>query len=724
MCGICGFIAPADAVAPEGARRRVAAMAQRLAHRGPDDAGASSRSVVDADGRGWTLALGHRRLAVIDPGPGGRQPMSTPDGAVTLVYNGEIYNYRELRRQLAGRGARFATRTDTEVILHGWRAWREELFDRLHGMFALAIWDDERGELVLARDRLGIKPLCVAPAPSGGIAFASEVRALFDAPELDARVDSEAVRAYLELSWIPAPRTILRGVRRLEPGTWLRWCAGRTDGRRWWSVDAEIGSASVAAPSQRETGARRALARSTCVLPAREVGRAGRASESDPARAFDELLRDAVRRRLVADVPLGAFLSGGVDSTLVVATMARVGAPRIDTFCVGFDESSFDESPWARAVAEHLGTRHHELRVTPDDARAEAAALARRLDEPLGDPAALPAWLVSRFARESGVTVALSGDGGDELFGGYSRYRLTERLARIVALPAPLRAFARAALCLAPSARARRAAELTRGCRSLSDVYAQRLVAWKGGDAASLVAAPEPVAATAGATHPGDAASEARAWADGPGDAAPLGAYEHAPAPTRAATLYAQRFAALPPLSPFDALGRVDVDTYLVDDVLAKVDRTSMAVGLEVRVPLLDHRIVGFAFGLPGPARRRWARDKRLLRELVARYVPRRLVERPKHGFAVPVEDWLRGPLRSELERALDPDRLRAEGLLDAGRTHALVEDFLAGRARCPRLMWSLFMLQLWIESSGVFDAAGAGRCPGGSRCPDIVSAC
>ena len=732
MCGICGFVAPAASLSdPDVARRRVAAMADRLRHRGPDDAGAWAARAGAGEAAAWTVALAHRRLAVIDPGPTGRQPMTTPDGAVTVVYNGEVYNFRELRRELIARGAAFRTRTDTEVILHGWRQWGEDLFGRLNGMFALAVWDAARGVLVLARDRVGIKPLYVARTPGGGVAFASEVGAVALAPGVDAVVDRRSVARFLELSWIPAPGSILRGVERLAPGTWLRWHDGRAGGQAWWRLEEAVAHARrpvqagatrptprSAAPGARADAVDEAPADRSAGDGAVDPPSVARLSEADDRTvldAFDALILDAVDRRLVADVPLGAFLSGGTDSSLVVSAMVRLGAPRVDTFCVGFDEAGWDESPWARAVAEELGTRHHELRVTPAQALAEAAALARRFDEPQGDPSALPAWLVSRFARESGVTVALSGDGGDELFGGYPRYRLTERLARLVAMPEPLRTAMRLVLRATPWGRLRRAERLARGSRSLSDLYAARLRSWKTGDAASLVLGLDdgPAAASPGG---GDGACAAVPAGDG------------APEPWRGAddarALYGALFARLAHLPPGDALGRADVATYLVDDVLAKVDRTSMAVGLEVRVPLLDHRLVTAAFALPPAQRRRWARGKRLLRELLARELPRRLVERPKQGFGVPVESWLRGPLRGELERALDPDRLRADGLLDVDRTRALLDDFFAGRARCPRLMWSLLILQSWLESAGIVHAGRRAPAPGGTPCIDTACAC
>jgi asparagine synthase (glutamine-hydrolysing) len=630
---------------PREADEVVARMAAALVHRGPDDAGAW---VDPAAG----VAFGFRRLAILDLSPTGHQPMHSRDGRFTTVFNGEIYNHRDLRRDLEGRGRSFRGTSDTEVILEAAAEWgTEEAIRRLWGMFALALWDAATRRLLLARDRLGKKPLYLAETRDG-LLFASELKAIRAHPAFDPALDREAIASYLRYGYVPAPQCVYRHARKLRPG-WLAAIGadGSVHERPYWRIG--------------EVAARGLAEARPCGL-------------DEAADELDHRLRDAVARRMIADVPLGALLSGGIDSSTVVALMQTQSNRPIRTFTVGFAERAFDEADAARAVAVHLGTDHVELRVAPADAQAVVPRLPDIYDEPFGDASQIPTLLISAEARRH-VTVCLSGDGGDEVFGGYVRHVWADRLwKRLSPWPPRLRQLGGALLGAIPPGlahgayriaepllprawRQRHPAEKLRklaalaAARSLDDVYLGLVSAWP---------APERLVPGARGLLPFGAAP----W---PAGASPTGV---------------------------EQIMLLDQATYLPDDILVKVDRASMAVSLEVRSPLLDHRILEWAWQLPRSLRVDRGVGKRILRRVLERYVPPALTERPKTGFGIPIGGWLLGPLRDWAESLLDPRRLAADGLLDPAPVSQTWQEHLRGRQDHAARLWVVLMLQAWRE--------------------------
>ena len=611
MCGIAGYAGWARSAEASTTDLRV--MCGAIRHRGPDDEGHFVAPGV---------ALGMRRLSIIDVA-GGHQPIGNEDGSIQIVFNGEIYNHHELRRELLAAGHRFATHSDTETIVHGYEEWGDAVCERLRGMFGLAIWDGPRARLLLARDRLGIKPLHWW-ASGSGIAFASELRSFLALDGFGAELDDEAIAWYLALGYIPEPHSIFRGVRKLEPGCRLVWTAGaeaRTE--RYWSP------------------ARSELAGIT---------------EPEAVEELRRLLREAVRSHLESEVPLGAFLSGGLDSSAVVAIMAQEMDRKVQTFSIGFEDSGFNEAPHAAAVAKALGTDHTELVVRPD-ADAMVEQVVAFFDEPFADSSALPTYLVCELARRS-VTVALSGDGGDELFGGYTRYAdLLERSE----VPGPLRGlFTAAGRTLPQGAYGRnRLLDLGRSRRGrYATTVAQALAVADGG-----VARPEIAARVSGL--------------DG---------------------LLAPWFADAAGRDIVTQLTLVDMRTYLPGDILTKVDRTSMAVSLEARVPLLDHPLVEFAVALPGSLKRRDGTGKWIFRQAIAGLVPEIVLTKPKQGFAVPLVNWFRNELRHRLAHLQRADSPIYE-YVDRGAVTRLVREHLAVRRDHSHVLWRLLVLDLWIEA-------------------------
>jgi asparagine synthase (glutamine-hydrolysing) len=625
MCGICGFW-----TSGAGHRHEQLAMTDKLEHRGPDESGFHLQSVPYLDdGKTGTLGLGHRRLSIIDLSRNASQPMFNETRSVALIFNGEIYNFRDLRRDLLERGHRFVSKSDSEVIVHGYEEWGEAVFSKLNGMFACAVWDESARRLLLARDRVGIKPLYYY-FRDGLFLFGSELQSLQAHSSFEAVLDLDSLGRYLEFSYMPAPRSIYRNTYKLLPGEYLVFENGSIRTHRYWDL--------ADTQPQSETDL----------------------SYSEAAAQFESLLLDSVKKRLVSDVPLGVFLSGGYDSSLVVAIMKAVGTPRIDTFTVGFKEDRFNEAGEARAISEHIGTRHHELTVTPGETLAAMDELAALYDEPFGDPSALPAFLVSKFARDSGMTVALSGDGGDELFCGYPRYRSTNRLVNFLRLPSPLRQLGTSFLRNWSPGRIR---NLGRNIDfdTLPALYRHRMSTWKDGCAATLV------------------------LMDGS---------------KRQGLYFDEIFRKFNTRELMNLLSLVDIHTYMVDDILTKVDRASMAVSLEVRVPLLDHRIVEFAVSLPAAYKNRSGQGKRLLKTVSEKLIPPELLNRPKRGFAIPVEPWLKGPLKNLLLNELAPAKLNQEGLLRSDMVSKVVSGYMSGHYHCDRLIWSLLMLEFWLKRS------------------------
>ncbi|HET6435315.1 MAG TPA: asparagine synthase (glutamine-hydrolyzing) [Xanthomonadaceae bacterium] len=640
MCGIAGLV---DAAAD--AKASLDAMLARIAHRGPDDVGAW----LDPDSG---IALGHRRLAILDTSPCGHQPMASASGRYVLTYNGEIYNYVELRSALEATGATWHGHSDTEVLLAGFDAWGiAGTLRRCNGMFALAAWDREARTLTLARDRMGEKPLYFGWV-GGRFAFASELKALAALPGWMPRMHPEAVASFLGAGYVRGPQSAIDGVYRLPPAASLALSLADLGARRDWPwLEARI------APYWSLGNA--ALG-----------GLAPSAGGQTATRELEELLADAVRLRMLADVPLGAFLSGGIDSSLVVALMQAQSARPVRTFSIGFHEAAHDEAPHARAVARHLGTEHTELYVGAHDALALVPRLAETFDEPFADHSQLPTMLVSQLARRH-VTVALSGDGGDELFAGYGRYfailRLWNGLRRL------------------PPAARRVAAPLLAGAAAASRPFA-RILPRMHGPAFRLARLGERLAA-------GDADALRLSFIAGGGVARML-----AGPPSR------DILRCLPPDGLDDTLRRLmyaDQLDYLPDDILHKVDRAAMAYALETRVPLLDHRVVEYSWRLPTASLVAHGQGKQPLRAILDRHVPRALVERPKQGFAPPIGHWLRGPLCDWAESLLSTASLRELPLLDAGGVRAAWADHLRGRIDAGGALWNVLMLADWRQRFG-----------------------
>jgi asparagine synthase (glutamine-hydrolysing) len=637
MCGISGIVG--DQASPAGELRQAAqAMADALAHRGPDGEGLW---LDEAAG----VAFGHRRLAIIDLSPGARQPMISASGRFAVTFNGEIYNYRALRAELEAAGLRLRTQSDTEVLLEGCARWGvEATARRLVGIFAFALWDREERVLSLARDQLGVKPLYWS-IERGRLLFGSQLAALAAHPSWRPEIDRNALAAYFRHSCVPAPHSIYRNVFKLPPGSILTLPRGGAPCLSgYWE--------------------------------ARAVAKAGtadrlRTNDADAADRLEALLRAAVERQMIADVPLGAFLSGGIDSSSVVALMQAVSARPVKSFTIGFREADYDEARHARAVAQHLGTDHTELYVSPDEARKVIPRLADWFDEPFADSSAIPTFLVSEMARRQ-VTVALSGDGGDEVFAGYNRYRLARQLAGALRLPRALRAGAASLLrALSPAGWDRLLAAMpvrsrpAQGGDKLQKLAAVLALEDGGAVYRRLVSAWErPERLVIGGCEPQSILSDASVARD---------------------------FA-----DPVEAQQFLDTVSYLPDDILTKVDRASMAVGLEARVPLLDPEVVAFAWRLPPSMKLRGGTGKWLLRQVLYRHVPRALVERPKMGFGVPIGSWLRGPLRDWAEDLLDERRLRSDGVLDPAIIRDAWRTHLSGARNLQHALWSVLMFQEW----------------------------
>jgi asparagine synthase (glutamine-hydrolysing) len=619
MCGICGIVSRDGAPVEAAALGR---MATALAHRGPDDHG-----LHVAGGAG----LGHRRLAIIDLTPDGHQPMANEDGTVHVVFNGEIYNFLELRPHLEKRGHRFRSRSDTEVILHLYEEHGTDCLRHLRGMFAFAIWDAPRRRLFAARDRLGKKPLYYARTP-GGLLFASEIKGVLAEGSVPRRPHAEALHHYLTYQCVPSPLTAFEGIERLPPAHFLIYEGGGLRVERYWRL---------------------------------AYGPKLRAPDAELAAELRERLREAVRLRLVSDVPLGAFLSGGVDSSAVVALMSEAGGGPVRTFSIGFTEEEFDELPYARQVAERFGTRHTEWVVEPR-ALEILPRLVWHFDEPFADPSAIPTWHVSRLAREQ-VTVALNGDGGDEAFAGYGRYLANDRTWRLEQ-SAPRRAYRRARALAGAIRRAARRRTLPRGLRrALGRVSpemenALRLCHFSPEEKEALYS---------------------------PAFAAAVGGIDS----------FALLFAAAAASGAADFLDRTlaaDVALYLPDDLLVKVDVASMAHALEARSPFLDHELMEFAARLPVDLKIRGGVGKYLLKRALADILPEPVLRRRKMGFGVPLARWFRGELREFVSDTLLGGRALARGYFRPAAVRALVEEHLRGREDRSNHLWDLTMLELW----------------------------
>jgi asparagine synthase (glutamine-hydrolysing) len=644
MCGITGIISIGNQHS-DSLKRTVSSMCNAILHRGPDDSGVW----VDAAAQ---VALGHRRLSIVDLSEHGHQPMVSHCGRYVLAFNGEIYNHRLIRKELEREGnvvAPWRGHSDTETLLAGFVSWGLiATLQKAIGMFAIALWDRVLNTLTLARDRLGEKPLYYGWQGQGQNAaflFGSELSALRRHPAFTADINRDALSLFLRHNCIGGANSIYSGISKLLPGHVLTVSSSAPEPvlRAWWS-GADVAARGVA---QSFTG-----------------------SPDDAVTALEALLRDAVGQQMMADVPLGAFLSGGVDSSIVVSLMQAQSSRPVRTFSVGFHEEGYNEAEHAKAVANHLGTDHTELYVTPEEALAVIPKLPTLYSEPFADSSQIPTFLVSQLARQH-VTVSLSGDAGDELFCGYRRYQMTADVwNKVAVLPRPLRQLAAGVITAVPPgawdkvggllSMSRLGDKLHKGAgllgnRTVADLYRGMVSHWT--DPASVV----------------------------------LGASEQGTVLTGAAP-------DLPGLGDVERMMALDMLSYLPDDILTKVDRAAMGVSLETRVPMLDHRVVEFAWALPLSYKLRDGVTKWPLRQVLYRHVPRELIERPKMGFGVPIDHWLRGPLREWAETLLAEPRLRSEGFFDPAPIRQKWVEHLSGQRNWQYHLWDVLMFQAWLE--------------------------
>ena len=622
MCGICGIIhRRADRpLVPADLQR----MCDVVSHRGPDDEGQAV----------WPSAgIGMRRLSIIDLSTGA-QPIYNEDRSLAVVFNGEIYNHAELREQLLAKGHRFATRSDTEAILHAYEEYGVDCPTKLNGMFAFAIYDPAKRRLFIARDRIGIKPLYYFHDDER-LLFASELKSIMQVKDVPRRIDERALDAFLTFEYIPSPLTIFKEIHKLPPGHWLLYEDGRVTVKPYWSFDYAASD-----------------------LPAEQL-----------ARRLEELLEDAVRIRLMSEVPLGAFLSGGLDSSSVVAMMCRASREQVKTFSIGFTNSTYNELPYARTVAQFFGTEHYEEIITPD-AAALTEKLLWMLDEPFGDFSVFPTYLVSQMARKH-VTVALSGDGGDELLAGYDTYIAQKMARRYQQLPSFLRHGVVEPLVnlLPPTEKKKglinRAKRFVEGARLPDHLQHVRWMIFLQQAEKALLYSPE--------------------FSRGLGGHDSYGFIEE----------YFRRTTSSDPL---DQQEYVDIKTYLVDDILVKVDRMSMAVSLEARVPFLDYRFVEFAATLPSNLRLHGKRTKHILKESLKNVLPLKIIERGKEGFSIPIKTWLKQELKPMMMEALSEKNVREKGYFSPVYVNTLIDEHLRGVENHSHRLWALMVFHLWHD--------------------------
>ncbi|HEY5883715.1 MAG TPA: asparagine synthase (glutamine-hydrolyzing) [Pyrinomonadaceae bacterium] len=622
MCGIAGFVdlwAATEHRVDEARAQTLENMCRVIRHRGPDDQG-----VMLTEG----VALGMRRLSIIDLS-GGRQPISNGDGAITIVFNGEIYNYRDLQVDLRTRGYRFRTNSDTETIVHSYEEYGEACVDSLRGMFSFAIWDDRKNKLFIARDRVGKKPLYYSVTQHGTLVFGSELKSLLQHPEVTREINPDAIDAYFSLGYVPDPLAIFKNIEKLPPGHHLTFQNGRLSIERYWDFEYETnGNGHCAADYLEELRA---------------------------------LLDESVRIRLVSDVPLGAFLSGGIDSSTVVAMMARHVDQPVKTFSIGFNEDSFNELKYARLTAAKFGTEHHEFVVTPEICNV-VDELAWHFDEPFADSSAIPTYVVSKLAREH-VTVVLTGDGGDELFAGYTRYQTEQKRRRFEFVPGAIRKGVMDSL-------SRRLPHGALGRNYLHNIsldpidrYLDSVSVFTGLNKNLLY------------TH------DFRGTLRG-GD--------------QMSSFFNELSDNVKTSGPLDSLLYIDSKTYLPGDILTKVDRASMAVSLEARVPLLDHKLIEFVTRIPAGMKIVGSETKHVFKQAIADLIPTEILNRPKQGFGVPIEQWINRQLRNRIRDTLNDPRTLQRGYVSRNHVEVLLKEHENGRRDHSMALWSLLMLELW----------------------------
>lgn len=631
MCGIAGFVDLWDAnrVRTRDERARILTnMCDVIRHRGPDDDG----SMLE-DG----VALGMRRLSIIDLA-GGQQPISGEDNSVTIVFNGEIYNYLELRPELEARGHRLTTNSDTEAIVHAYEEYGSGCVNHLRGMFAFAIWDERERRLFLARDRVGKKPLYYSLTRGGTLVFGSEVKSLLEHPDVERDIDVEALDAYLSLGYVPDPLCIFKSIRKLEPGNFLVFSDGRVTIEQYWDFDY-----------QEPTSPR---------------------SEDDYLDELRSLLDEAVKVRLIADVPLGAFLSGGVDSSTIVGLMARHMDTPVKTFSIGFNEDSYSELRYARLTAQRFGTDHHEFFVTPEICDV-VDELVWHFDEPFADSSAIPTYMVSKLARQY-VTVALSGDGGDELFAGYTRYQIEQQRRLFARLPRQIRS-------------------------GLMQPVSRRLPhgAWGRNFIHNVALDPierfqDSVSVFTGLNKESLYTREFKEQLNQKGSVT---------------TMFSKLAGRVKTGADLDRLLYIDSKTYLPGDILTKVDRMSMAVSLEARAPLLDHKLIEFVTRIPAGMKLADGETKHLFKRAVKDLVPDEILTRPKQGFGVPIQQWINQQLRERTRAILGDERTRQRGYVDSCYVDVLLDEHERNRRDHSMALWALLMLELWhrefVDGSG-----------------------
>jgi len=623
MCGIAGFMNVSKDLGKVDLKNRITAMTDSLGHRGPDDKGVW----VDQENG---IGLGHRRLSILDLSKSGAQPMKSASGRYQVVYNGEIYNFPSLKRRLSEKGHKFKGTSDTEVLLACTEEWGiKKALQEMNGMFAFALWDNKDSVLHLARDRMGKKPLYYGWSGKSFL-FASELKALRAYSEFKPEINRAALTSYVSYNYIPVPQSIYKGIHKLSAASFMTITSNgnQKDPAPYWDLD-KIAASNIQNPLT--------------------------TSYEDALEELEQLLKDAVKRRMIADVPLGSFLSGGIDSSLVTALMQKLSGSPVKTFSIGFEEAGYNEAPAAKKIADYLGTDHTEYYLSAKETRAVIPQIPQIYDEPFADPSQIPTYHVSHLARKS-VTVALSGDGGDEGFAGYGRYHTAQRIGRpLLMIPYPLRGMMAQILGAMPvKGRVRKLSEML-NAKNQTEFYRMLMSYWQKPYVLVKNSAPAP-----------DAMSDHKAYET---------------------------------IKDFmNKMMLMDMKAYLADDILVKVDRASMATSLEVRAPLLDYTVIEYAWRVPLSMKVKEQSGKHILKDILARHIPRELFERPKQGFGIPHGEWIKGPLQDWAENLLDENRIKTEEFFHADIVRKIWQEHRSGAKNWSYQLWGLLMFQAWHD--------------------------